>query len=148
MKTSELIDKVAELSQHHSVKRDCNKIIYVQYKGKKIIWTSDELQYAGFFLAVDNEEYKKLPYSYKLYMLLSEYSMTPVKKRDESKKYNVIAWKDPKGMQGTSYWYRPTLGPLRASDKKDNDDDDQQWTLAQIKEYGLEKFERVEVQDD
>lgn len=65
------------------------------------------------------------------------------------KKYNVIAWVSPQDETKRSFWYRRVLvqGELGASTSSDNRDDDQQWTLAQIKEYGLEDCERIEVQD-
>ena len=64
------------------------------------------------------------------------------------KKYNVIAWRDPRGIHNTRYWYRLSNGTLAISEKEGNKDSDQQWTLDQIKEYGLEDRERVEVQDE
>lgn len=66
----------------------------------------------------------------------------------EPKKYNVIAWKDPKGIHDTRYWFRLSNGEPSIAEKNGNEDSNQQWTLDQIKEYGLERFERVEVQDE
>lgn len=67
---------------------------------------------------------------------------------EPEKKYNVIAWEDPKGAADTCYWFRDECTGMGAYSSLGNDDDDQQWTLKQIKEYGLEKFERVEVANE
>lgn len=65
----------------------------------------------------------------------------------EPKKYNVIAWRDPRGKCETRYWCH--FGEYNVyTDSHNSRDAEQQWTLDQIKKYGLEDCERVEVQDD
>lgn len=68
-----------------------------------------------------------------------------VVKSKPDKKFNVIAYKDPRGKCETRYWQRFKNDVITATDKE-NDRDNQQWTLTQVKDYGLEKFGRVEVQ--
>lgn len=72
--------------------------------------------------------------------LVYEYKAEPVKK------YNVIAWRDPRGKCETRYWCH--FGESDAyTDLCNSKDANQQWTLDKIKQYGLEDCERVEVVD-
>ena len=52
---------------------------------------------------------------------------------------------------GDFYYWKPYLNNravLSISNNKDSSYDEKQFTMDEIKEYGLENFERVEVQDD
>lgn len=67
-------------------------------------------------------------------------------KAETIKRYNVVAWIDPSGETRDLYWCRSFAEGVDVTHDKSGDDD--MWTLTQIKEYGLEGYERVEVQDE
>ena len=88
----------------------------------------------------------------KLYDLVLEYAKTPVNERTDEKKYNVISCRHKHGIpnkmtEETYFYYRGGNGYLFATDGKFNYEEKQQWTMRQIKEYGLEDCERIEVED-
>lgn len=69
------------------------------------------------------------------------------------KKYNVVAYKGITGKTSARFWYRlgisdetNAIDEISVSGGFNNGDEDQQWTDAQIKEYGLEDYEKIEVE--
>lgn len=58
----------------------------VDYKNILVAWVKNDERY---LLYNDEKCFKKLPFSDKLYMILSELAMTPLNERKESKKYYV-----------------------------------------------------------
>ena len=81
--------------------------------------------------------------------LLVEYVLTPVERRIEVKKYNVVAYTELAGHRdnlfSTEKFYGRSGDYLIVSDKFSNGTPEQQWTLDQIKDWNLEGFERIEV---
>lgn len=68
---------------------------------------------------------------------------------DQSKKkYNVVAIKEIPERVEAQFWFRLDHGKLGTWSKMGNTDKGQQWTDAQIKEYGLEGFEKIEVKSN
>lgn len=97
----------------------------------------------GWSTSVVREEFIKLAL---------EYTSTPIEKRTREPKYNVVAFQARSG-------YLPNLitelAELygRADDGKlyyaavDGKTKNFQWTMKQIEKYGLEDYERIEVED-
>lgn len=96
MKYSEFKEAVEGLSKHYSVYRDCGSVD-VDYKSHTVLKVP-----AHQFMVLRMETYKdgyidrfreSLPYSHRLWMLASEFSMTPIKERKDHR-WNVIAGRD------------------------------------------------------
>ena len=84
----------------------------------------------------------------KLFSLIYKYTATPIAEReDEPKLFNVQIIK---GSWGRASWlYRYDDYDVLASSSAANNDLDQQWTLEQIKEYGIDDetvYKRVPVE--
>jgi len=85
----------------------------------------------------------------KLFNLITKYVATPIAEReDEPKLFNVQIIK---GKWGRASWlYRYDDNEIDTSISADNNDLDQQWTLEQIKAYGIDDetvYKRVPVED-
>lgn len=85
----------------------------------------------------------------KLFNLIYKYASTPIAEReDEPKLFNVQIIKGKWGRQ--SWLYRDYDDYVQTSYSSDNDDSNQQWTLEQIKDYGIDDetiYKRVPVED-
>ena len=83
----------------------------------------------------------------KLFNLIYKYAATPIAEREDEKLFNVQIIK---GNWGRLSWvYRDDEDDVLTSSLSDNDDSDQQWTLEQIKEYGIDDetvYKRVSVE--
>ena len=85
----------------------------------------------------------------KLFNLITKYAATPIAEREDEKLFNVQIIKGHWGR--TSWLYRDDDGVVLTSISADNDDSDQQWTLEQIKTYGIDDetvYKRVPVEDE
>lgn len=140
MKTSELNKLVKGLSKHYVLNKD-GALLDVKYKGNTIIWIHEKVQYSYVLLDSDTCRFHKLPYSNKLYMLVAEYTMTPLDERlDSPKKYyvkvphtdDVYYWKYEDNVLRTTTNLLIYLG-------------EKQFTVKEIGQWGLEDCERVEV---
>ncbi|WP_373758275.1 hypothetical protein [Jeotgalibaca porci] len=82
-----------------------------------------------------------------LFSLLTRYAATPIAEREDEKLFNVQIIE---GRRGHASWlYRDCDDTVITSSSADNNDSDQQWTLAQIKEYGIDDetvYKRVPVE--
>lgn len=88
MKYSEAKEAIEALSSKYIVELDKRFCYFnVNYKGSAVALVSTINQY---FISVSFENnFKKLPFSNKLYMILAELAMTPLDERKENKKYYV-----------------------------------------------------------
>lgn len=88
MKYSEAKKAIEALSSNYSINVDeFFKYFDVNYKGLEIAYVDHDERYA---VGVWSSEYfSKLPFSNKLYMILSELAITPLDERVEAKKYYV-----------------------------------------------------------
>lgn len=83
---------------------------------------------------------------------VSQLASTPLEEREEEKKYNVVACCEKYGTKGAikerkMFYYRNEDGYLKTAVSDFNAGPDQQWTLQQIRDWGLESCERIEVKD-
>jgi hypothetical protein len=141
MKTSEAIKKITGLSKHYTAyTRD--SLFCVMYKGTSAILVSDYNEYS-FGLTDTPDNFHKLPYSNKLYMILAEYAMTPIEERkDKSKKYYVkVPYADD------AYYWKFKDGVLHVTSNLICYLEDKQFTMKEIKKLGLENYELVEVEE-
>lgn len=114
-------------------------------------------------VGIINEEYQgvleTLPFTNKhidfplrkVLSLLCEYASTPIEKRRTEPKYNVIAYRRKRGIpndmtEEVYFYWRGDSGHLLITDGDTNNDDNQQWSMSQIKSYGLEDYERIRVE--
>ena len=85
----------------------------------------------------------------KLFNLITKYAATPIDEREDEKLFNVQIIKGNWGRE--SWLYRVDYyDEISTSSAADNNDDNQQWTVDQIKEYGIddeEVYKRVPVED-
>lgn len=92
MKYSEAIKLIKGLSKKYSI-NDGKPIFELIYKGKAIAWV-DKLEHFNFVRATSASKFSNMPYSHKLWMILAELAMTPLDKRKEEYKWNVIVGND------------------------------------------------------
>ena len=85
----------------------------------------------------------------KLFNLITKYAATPIAEREDEKLFNVQIIK---GNWGYASWlYRDDYSEMSTSSLADNNDSDQQWTIEQIKAYGIDDetvYKRVQVEDE
>jgi len=92
-----------------------------------------------------NYNYKVSP---KLFNLITKYAATPIAEHEDEKLFNVQIIN---GNWGCPSWlYRVATDEISTSFSAGNNDLNQQWTLEQIKEYGIDDetvYKRVPVED-
>lgn len=94
MKYIEAAKAIVSLSTKYSIYVNTDNFA-VNYKGENIACVPTYQQY---FVRVWIEKgFKKLPFSNKLYMILSELAMTPLDERKEEKKYLIHVFKGQNG---------------------------------------------------
>lgn len=88
MKYSEAKKQIEALSSKYSAYKDKDTEFFnVYYKNDEVAYVRTNERYS---VTVWFEKYfKKLPYSNKLYMILSELAMTPLEERADEKKYFI-----------------------------------------------------------
>lgn len=147
MKYKEFERKLKELDFYAGFDNDSKEMYIYTPPRMALAVINDSIQYDVFFSGkckfLNSEERKEF------FELALEYASTPVDERRE-KKYNVIACRLKRGnpeniLEDVKYYYRGYNGWLSVSSDIANDDRDQQWTLKQIEQYGLEGCERVEI---
>lgn len=88
MKYSEAEKKIKALSSKYNVYM-ADGDFSVNYKNMLVAWVKNDERY----LFYNNEnDFKKIPFSNKLYMILSELAITPLNKRDDENKYRLKAF--------------------------------------------------------
>lgn len=88
MKYSEAKKAIEALSSKYSINTDKLSVYFnINYKGVEIAFVNSDIEYN---IGIGNpKNFYKLPFSNKLYMILSELAMTPLDERVEEKKYYV-----------------------------------------------------------
>lgn len=88
MKYNEAKKAIEALSSKYSVNTDKLSVYFnINYKGVEIAFVNSDIEYN---IGIGNpKNFYKLPFSNKLYMIMSELAMTPVDARVEEKKYYV-----------------------------------------------------------
>lgn len=88
MKYSEAKKQIEALSSKYSAYKDkYTNFFNVNYKNAEVAYTRSDKRYSFNFWSENN--FQKLPFSNKLYMILSELAMTPLDERIDEKKYHV-----------------------------------------------------------
>ncbi|WP_179858878.1 hypothetical protein [Lactiplantibacillus plantarum] len=85
MKYSEAEKRIKALSSKYDIKMNDGDLT-VNYKNTLVAWVKSDERYLFFN---DEDCFKKIPFSNKLYMILSELAITPLGERVEAKKYYV-----------------------------------------------------------
>lgn len=85
MKYSEAEKQIKALSSKYYINMGDGDFI-VNYKLMLVAWVKNDERYLFYN---DADRFNKLPFSDKLYMILSELSITPLDERSEEKKYYV-----------------------------------------------------------
>lgn len=83
----------------------------------------------------------------KLFNLITKYASTPIDEREDEKLFNIQIIK---GKWGRPSWLYRDYGEISTSSSENNNDSNQQWTLEQIKEYGIDDetvYKRIPVED-
>lgn len=107
MKYSEATNLIKELSKKYSI-NSYNNYLEIYYKSSPIAWVNKQEQFFGRINILDSE-FDKLPYSHKLYMILSELAMTPISEREEHK-WNVVIGVDDYGLDEIICWEKKGFG--------------------------------------
>lgn len=106
MKYSEATKLIKGLSKEYSIDNDDKRYFELIYESKPIIWVDKQEQFS-FDLERDNIlnfEFDKLPYSHKLWMILAKLAMTPLDKRKDDHRWNVIVGNDNRGNRSIVVW--------------------------------------------
>lgn len=88
MKYSEAEKQIKALSSKYNVNMADSDFI-VNYKYMLVAWVKNDKRYLFYN---DENHFEKIPFSNKLYMILSELAMTPLDEREEENKYYVKAF--------------------------------------------------------
>jgi len=93
MLETELKKEIMKLSDKYSFAEINSNIVgprlLVSYKGNTVLRIYRNRQYR-IDITIEHYDFYRLPFSNKLWMLVSEFAMTPVDKRFKKNKYNVI----------------------------------------------------------
>ena len=110
MKYDEAIKLIQGLSKKYSIYNNDKPVFRIIYKSKSIAWVGKNQQFDFGRINIGASEFNKLPYSHKLWMILSELAMTPLNKRKEHQ-WNVIIANNPNNW-GYSYtaWLKTQNG--------------------------------------
>ena len=93
MKYSEATKLIQGLSKKYSIKfGSYSDDFEINYKNNSIAWVDMPEQFR-FGKVTSASEFDKLPYSHKLWMILTELAMTPISEREEHK-WKVIVGND------------------------------------------------------
>lgn len=125
MKYSEAKNQIEQLSSKYSI--DMSDGDFVVYKKRgNIAYVSGYDRYA--FAFYDGDVFPKLPFSNKLYMILSELAMTPLDERVDDKKYRVMAF-------GEYLNLNVITSDTFLSDKNDTEDFKAKFTIKEIDNF-------------
>jgi len=93
MLETELKKEIMKLSDKYSFTEINSSItgprLLVSYKGNMVLRIYNNLQYQ-VEVTIERDDFYRLPFSNKLWMLAAEFAMTPLDKRFKKNKYNVI----------------------------------------------------------
>lgn len=93
MLKTELKKEIMKLSDKYSFTEINSSItgprLLVSYKGNMVLHIHNSMQY-WLEVTIERDDFYRLPFSNKLWMLAAEFAMTPVDKRFKKNKYNVI----------------------------------------------------------
>lgn len=107
MLETELKKEIKKLSDNYSFAETTSSItgpkLLVSYKGNTVLRIYKNVQYR-YEVTVDHIDFYRLPFSNKLWMLVSEFAMTPVDKRFKENKYNAIIAR--KNFHISTVWYK------------------------------------------
>lgn len=130
---------------------DGNALVTVINPGKRDTLVGvDKYTFANIttYSAIDDLDMDKAE---ALLRLATELATTPLEERNDEKKYNVVACRHKWGMKGefelTKFYFRGTSNFLNVAGGDYNGDENQQWTMQQIKDWGLESCERMEAKE-
>jgi len=90
MKYSEATKVIQGLSNKYSINNNYKSVFELRYKYKSVAWVDKQEQFNFGRANIVASEFDKLPYSHKLWMILTELAMTKPSDRLNEPKYNVI----------------------------------------------------------
>lgn len=108
MKYSEATKLIKGLSKKYSINNDA--VFELIYKSNPIAWVDKQQQFVFGRADILASEFNKLPYSHKLWMILSELAMTPISEREEHK-WNVIVGNDISELNNIICWGKEDSKP-------------------------------------
>ena len=122
MKYNEATKLIKGLSKEYSIDNNGKRYFEIIYKSKSIAWVNKQERFNLGVADTLAYEFDKLPYSHKLWMILSELAMTPLDKRKDGHKWNVIIGNDDKGELSIIAWQKNFTGHEYALSFNDSDD--------------------------
>ena len=122
MKYSEATELLKGLSKKYSINNNYSSDFELSYQSNPIAWVDKQEQFHFERVTALASEFDKLPYSHKLWMILSELAMTPLDKRKDGHKWNVIIGNDDKGELSIIAWQKNFTGHEYALSFNDSDD--------------------------
>ena len=103
MKYDEATKLIKGLSKKYSIDNNGKRYFELIYKSKSIAWVNKQERFNLGVVDTLASKFSKMPYSYKLWMILAELAMTPLNERKEHK-WNVIVGSDSSGFANTICW--------------------------------------------
>ena len=129
MKYSEAKQKIETLSsKYYAYKDKYTNFFNVNYKNAEVAYVRTDERYSFTFWS--EKHFQKLPFSNKLYMILSELAMTPLDERVEEKKYQVKVLNSKFGYFNIS----TVTGKVDLDDKSETDSIKTKFTDKEIEE--------------
>lgn len=104
MKYSEATKAIKGLSKKYSINNHDTCFFELIYKHKPIAWVDKLEQFNFGRVNISASGFNELPYSHKLWMILAELAMTPLDKRKDEHKWNVIVGNDGSRVDNIVCW--------------------------------------------
>ena len=89
MKYNEAIKAIQGLSKEYSIYNNYKSVFELSYKYNSVAWVDKQEQFNFGRVNIVGSEFNKLPYSHKLWMILSELTMTPIDERDDQPEFRL-----------------------------------------------------------
>ena len=89
MKYSEAIKLIKELSNKYSIYNNYKSVFELSYEYKSVAWVDKQEQFNFGRVNIAASGFNKLPYSHKLWMILSELTLTPLDERDDQPEFRL-----------------------------------------------------------
>lgn len=110
MKYSEATELIKGLSKNYSINNSYSDDFQLSYQSKLIAWVDKQEQFHFERVTDLDSEFDELPYSHRLWMILAELAMTPLDKRKDEHKWNVIVGNDNREIGSIIAWEKDFTG--------------------------------------
>ena len=142
MKYSEATKLIEGLSEEYSIDNNSKSIFELIYKNKYIAWVDKQKRFNLVVVDTLSSKFAKMPYSHKIWMILTELARTSLDKRKEEHKWNVVVGEDNSKGSPLVIWVKADhschdyfLGGAEKNDLKDSETRFSDSEYAKLIEY-------------